>query len=224
MDEQYRDLAGEYAAKSDEYYDQSRPEMLQFIPEHCNAVLEVGCSSGAFGARLKEQRPNCEVWGVEPDVRSAQIAAGRIDHVINGILSPDLPDLKDKRFDAICFFDVLEHLVNPERALIDCKNYLAEGGVIVASIPNILQFYQIGEILYRQDWRYREAGILDSTHLRFFTKKSIERMFQTTGFKRIKITGINPQAGLKFQIANTMLLGRISDWKYVQFAIQAWER
>ena len=221
MDNQYSELAGQYNTKPEGYYELSRPEMLDFVPAACKSILEVGCSSGAFGALLKERDPACEVWGIEPDAEAARKASTRLDRVISKPFSSDVEELKGKRFDAICFFDVLEHLVNPEKALRDCRNFLNEDGVIVASIPNILHFYQISEILIQQDWRYRDEGIMDNTHLRFFTKKSIVRMFETCGFTVRRIEGIYASFGLKYTIANLLTLGRLADWKYVQFAVQA---
>jgi SAM-dependent methyltransferase len=221
MDAQYTKLSADYSSKPESYYELSRPEMVPFVPVASKTILEVGCSSGAFGALLKEKIPDCEVWGIEPDPKSAAAAAKRLDRVISGIYSADTPELEGKRFDAICFNDVLEHLIDPERVLIESRKFLNENGVIVASIPNILFFHQISKILIEQDWRYEEFGILDSTHLRFFTKKSIVRLFESCGFDLIRVTGINPGVGLKFKILNFLALGWLSDWKFTQFAVQA---
>jgi len=113
MGDHYNTLKDRYAAKPEGYYDLARPEMLQFVQEAAKFVLEVGCSSGAFGALLKEERPNCEVWGIEPDLESARVAASRLDKVVQGTFSSEVPGLNGKRFDVVCFFDVLEHLANP---------------------------------------------------------------------------------------------------------------
>lgn len=221
MKAQFNNLSEQYASKPDNYYELERAEMLPFVPESCKSVLEVGCSSGAFGELLKKQRPNCIVWGIEPDRQSAHNAELRLDHVIHGEFSADHPDLRDRQFDVICFNDVLEHLTDPERILTDCKRLLAPHGVVVASLPNILFFYQITKILIEQDWRYEESGIMDNTHLRFFTKKSIRRMFENSGYRVEEITGINPSYGLKYIIANALTFGKLADWKYVQFAVRS---
>jgi 2-polyprenyl-3-methyl-5-hydroxy-6-metoxy-1,4-benzoquinol methylase len=221
MDNQYGELAAQYSKKPDGYYELSRPEMLDFVPASSKSILEVGCSSGGFGALLKERDPGREVWGIEPDAEAARTASARLDRVIAKPFSSEVDELQGKRFDAICFFDVLEHLVNPEKALKDCRNFLTENGVVVASIPNILHFYQISEILIQQDWKYRDEGIMDNTHLRFFTKKSILRMFETCGFTVSRIEGISASYGLKYKLANMLTLGRLADWKYVQFAVVA---
>jgi len=221
MKTQFNGLSEQYASKPEAYYELDRAEMLPFIPKSCKSLLEVGCSSGAFGELVKKQIPDCTVWGIEPDTQAAETAAARLDKVINKEFSPDLPELQGQRFDVICFNDVLEHLTDPEMALLDAKPFLAPHGEVVASLPNILFFYQITQILIEQDWRYEESGIMDNTHLRFFTKKSIRRMFEKSGYRIEEITGINPSYGLKYTIANTLLLGRLADWKYIQFAVQA---
>jgi 2-polyprenyl-3-methyl-5-hydroxy-6-metoxy-1,4-benzoquinol methylase len=144
-----------------------------------------------------------------------------MDRVINDIFTPTLPDIAEKTFDAICLNDVLEHVVSPEQILRELKPFLSPNGVVVASIPNILFFYQIMKILVEEDWKYEKSGIMDNTHLRFFTKKSIVRMFGSCGYEITKLEGINPSFGLKYTLANVATFGRLTDWKYVQFAIQA---
>ena len=220
MESSYDSLIEQYASKPDGYYDNQRVEMLPFIPEGVSSLLEVGCSSGAFGAAVKKHFRDCEVWGIEPSPAAAEFAAGRLDKAICGVFGSEMPELEGKRFDCIVFNDVLEHLANPDQTLLICKQYLSEGGSVVASIPNILHFYQISKILLEQDWRYEQEGILDNTHLRFFTKKSIIRLFEHAGYKIEKIEGINPSFGLKYQFANFIALGKLKDFRFVQFAVR----
>jgi 2-polyprenyl-3-methyl-5-hydroxy-6-metoxy-1,4-benzoquinol methylase len=221
METQYNNLAAEYSSKPEEYYDLSRDEMVAFVPKSSQMILEIGCSSGAFGSLLKKAMPGCKVWGIEPDERAAEIAVTRLDRVIQSTFPARIPVLEGQTFDVICFNDVLEHMANPELALRECHSLLNNNGVVVASLPNILFFYQITKILIEQDWRYEESGILDNTHLRFFTKKSIVRMFESCGYNVLGIAGINASYGMKFSIANMLTLGRLNDWKFVQFAVQA---
>lgn len=214
-------LETQYSEKDDGYFENERSEMLQFIPANAQTFLEVGCGAGYFGEALKRGSSQREVWGIEPNEQSSTQAKERLDHVVLGELRAGMAELEGKSFDCIIFNDVLEHLTAPEQALLDCKEYLTEGGTVVASIPNILFFYQIYEILLEQDWKYRESGILDSTHLRFFTRKSILRMFASCGYEVVRIEGINPSFGLKYRAANLLTLGFLKDWKFVQFAVQA---
>lgn len=207
--------------KAPEYFHQVRSEMLPFIPVRSRFVLEVGCGSAEFAALVKARSPDVTIWGIEPSPIAAAEAARRIDNVVTGDFESATHQLGDKRFDCIVFNDVLEHLVDPEETLRRCRSHLADGGVIVASIPNILYFYEMTKILLSEDWEYQDHGILDKTHLRFFTRKSIVRMFEAAGYKIDEIAGINAFAGKKYKIANFLTLGRLRDWKYVQFGIRA---
>jgi 2-polyprenyl-3-methyl-5-hydroxy-6-metoxy-1,4-benzoquinol methylase len=221
MNNRYEHLGESYASKPEGYYEMSRPEMLKFIPESCKSVLEVGCSSGAFGALLKTSRPDCEVWGIEPNSNASQLASTRLDKAICGTFRAGIPELENRLFDCIVFNDVLEHVPDPEQILVDSKQYLTPDGLVIASVPNILHFYQIWKILIEQDWRYEDSGIMDHTHLRFFTKKSVVRLFEICGYKIVRIQGINPSYGLKYHLVNAVTLGHIYDWRFVQFAIVA---
>jgi len=221
MTQEYDNLTEQYGAKPTGYYEMDRSEMLGFVPSGARSLLEVGCGSGAFGHLIKKTLADCEVWGIEPDPSAAAVAQGRLDNVINGTFPAGADAIQGKRFDVICFNDVLEHLANPEKALMATKEFLTDGGVVVASIPNILYFYQILEIVLEQDWRYQVAGILDNTHLRFFTKKSIVRLFESSGFEIDEIKGINSCYGIKYRVANLITLGRLIDWKYIQFGVRA---
>jgi 2-polyprenyl-3-methyl-5-hydroxy-6-metoxy-1,4-benzoquinol methylase len=221
MNTQYNELSAGYSSKPAGYYEISRIEMLPYVPPSAQTILEVGCGSGGFGSLLKRSSPGRSVWGIEPDHDAALSAAMKLDRVIEGTFSVQLPELKEQRFDVICFNDVLEHMANPERALLECKQFLNPQGLVVASLPNILFFYQISKILIEQDWKYEDAGIMDSTHLRFFTKKSIIRLFESSGYEISRIDGINPSFGFKYRALNLLLGGHLKDWRFVQFAVQA---
>jgi SAM-dependent methyltransferase len=218
-------LVGNYNSKSDFYYEQDRPEMLDYIPANIQKVLDVGCSSGAFGSALKTERL-VECWGVETNQNAAAIAATRLDRVIAQPFEEGL-ELPEHYFDCIIFNDVLEHLVDPYTALAYSKKLLSPSGVIVASIPNVRYFGNIWKLLVKKDWKYTEYGILDWTHLRFFTQLSIRRMFEDGGYLIQSIDGINPveqqhpEHRHKFNALNAFLLNQIEDMRYLQFAVVA---
>ena len=129
---------------------------------------------------IKENR-QIEVWGVEPFASAAAIAADKLDRVITGPFGPET-DLPAGAFDCIVFNDVLEHMVEPELALRYAKLLLSAGGTILASIPNVRYFPLLWQLGVRGNWEYGDCGLLDRTHLRFFTKSSILRMFQNEGY------------------------------------------
>lgn len=214
-----------YESKPADYFEQSRPEMLRFVPPGCQRVLDVGCSQGNFGAMLKQTR-QIEVWGIEPVATAAAEAAAKLDHVIEGVFAPET-DLPPASFDAIFFNDVLEHLFDPAAAIQLSRKLLKPGGAIVTSIPNIRHFPTSWELVVKGQWTYTDWGILDRTHLRFFTKKSIRELFAGCDFKVEQMAGINPCSGgtprkwRAFKIINGLTLNAIEDMKYLQFAVVA---
>lgn len=205
----------------DQYYENSRPEILEQLPENVKRVLDVGCASGVFGKSLKVRYPECEVWGVEYVERAAVRARQHLDKVIcNDILSA-LSDMPDNYFDLICFNDVLEHLVDPYSLLQKIKGKLKTGGVIVASIPNVRWCMNLYNLIFRRQWKYEEEGVLDRTHLRFFTSKSALEMFMDAGYSINKMVGINQaKPRLAAIILNIATLGFFSDSFYLQFLFE----
>jgi 2-polyprenyl-3-methyl-5-hydroxy-6-metoxy-1,4-benzoquinol methylase len=170
-----------YESKPDDYFEHARFDMLPFVPATCKRVLDVGCGKGNFGEALKQSR-KVEVWGLEPVASAAAEAATKLDRVIEGTFTPDA-DLPPASFDAIIFNDVLEHLMEPTEALQFAHKLLTPGGVIIASIPNIRQFQKVWELAVLGEWQYHDRGILDRTHLKLFTRKSIHAMFSESGFE-----------------------------------------
>jgi 2-polyprenyl-3-methyl-5-hydroxy-6-metoxy-1,4-benzoquinol methylase len=165
------------------------------------------------------------VWGIEPNAQAAAIARDGYEGVIEGSFTDAIQELSGNSFDCIVFNDVLEHMVNPETALQRSRDLLAEGGYIIASIPNILFFPVFREIIQKQDWKYEQYGILDNTHLRFFTRKSITRLFEENGFRINEMKGISQRScGRLYRILNTVFYRKLDDWKFMQFGVRATPR
>lgn len=209
-----------YKDKDKSYFNHTRMELLKYIPQKIKKVLDVGCASGNFGQMLKEIY-GCEVWGVEPDTASAEIAGNKLDHVINSFFdsSVDIPAVN--KFDCIFFNDVLEHLQQPEEALKLASDYLETNGCVIASIPNIRYYPVILTLLRYKDFKYSDAGVMDKTHLRFFTKTSMIKLFEASSFKVNTIEGINKHRYKYLEIANLLLFNNLEDMRYPQFAIVA---
>lgn len=207
------------------YASVERHEMLRFVPESAETILDVGCSVGNFGEMLKAQR-SAEVWGVEIDEDAAKIASQKLDKVFNDSFDEKL-NLPEKKFDCIVFNDVLEHMIDPYSALEYAKKLLTENGVVVASIPNVRFFSNVILLMVHKNWEYVDSGILDRTHLRFFTKKSIESTFTQQNYSIEQLTGINPLEETdthyvrKFKILNFLTLGHIEDMRWLQYAVVA---
>lgn len=154
--------------------------MMDLKKEHLT-VLDVGCACGGNLMRIKEQNPKAKIFGVELNSDSAIFAAqfGTIDNIN---IETDEKFSWTEKFDYIILADIVEHLYDPLRAIKRLKKFLKADGCIVMSIPNIMHISVIADLL-KGNWNYSEAGILDKTHIRFFTKESIEKMIVEAGMK-----------------------------------------
>ncbi|MCF6360255.1 MAG: class I SAM-dependent methyltransferase [Cyclobacteriaceae bacterium] len=199
------------------YYETVRPEMLEFIPKSVKKTIEFGCSNGQFSKDIKEKF-NTESWGIDIDSEAVKNANAVLDKVILSGAMEVLKDLPKEYFDCVICNDFLEHIINPSEFLIALKPYVTKNAVLICSLPNVRYWKNVSELLFEKDWRYREEGILDSTHLRFFTKKSIQRFLKQSGLELEKIEGINPTKSIRFQIPNILTFGVHNDMKYLQFA------
>lgn len=156
--------------------------ILEDAPDGGRRVLDVGCSEGYLGEALKAF--GFDVWGVEPSAAAAATAARRLDKVFVGGLEDFFASHSsaEVKFDYLVFGDVLEHLPDPASTLARCREYLAPGGAVAASIPNIAHL-STRLMLLRGQWSYADFGLMDNTHLRFFTRSSIVGLFDQAGFK-----------------------------------------
>lgn len=172
------------------YYSNARIDLIENIhrsPKEHIRVLEVGCGSGATLSRIRYQFPNAEVYGIELMEEVAK--AGRfMGNIITGnIETMELPYEK-QYFDYILFGDVLEHLRDPAAVLCKLGEYLADGGQVIASIPNIMNISVIVGLLHG-DFTYQDSGLLDRTHIHFFTYKEILRMFAACHYQIRDVKG-----------------------------------
>jgi len=167
------------------YHDLLRPEILALIPPTAKYILDLGCGTGNLGKALK-QRQDCVVHGIELNKDAAGLAAQNIDKVWIDNLNRFDPAFLPHKYDCIVFADILEHLINPWAVLKKFASVLTDGGTVITSLPNVAHPWIQGN-LQRGLFRYEPAGILDITHLRFFTKTSISQLFYAAG---LKITGI----------------------------------
>lgn len=209
-----------YSDKSNHYFNGSRPEMLKFFPKEFKTYLDIGCGRGGMIALIKESN-TVEAWGIEYVEDQAKSAEEVADRVYFGAIEDNLDKLPDGYFDVISCLDVLEHLTYPEEVLRKIRSKLSPEGVIISSIPNVRHFSNMYNLLVRRDWKYEVTGILDYTHLRFFTSKSILRMYNNAGYEIIMNEGINPAKWWKYLIVNIFTLGMFNDGKYIQYATVA---
>jgi len=195
--------------------------MLKFVPPGVHKVLEIGCAEGSFGLLLKRLR-GVEVWGVDMSLPVADEAISRLDHFIVGDFEDENVDVPKKYFDCVVFNDVIEHFKYPWTVLRDVREYIVEGGYVVASIPNVRFLSNIKKLLIDKQWKYEDEGILDKTHLRFFVEESIRDMFKACDYRIIKLEGINAgKFSWKFEIINRILFNMFEDMRFRQFACVA---
>lgn len=151
------------------------------------AVLDVGCAAGGTLMFVKEMNPSSKVYGIEMNEGSAKMAGLFADVQAVDVEQAELQGWRGK-FDVILAGDILEHLRNPWQAVRNLADCLDDGGRLIASIPNVMFVDVIANMLEGR-WQYMEQGILDKTHLRFFTRESVFTMMTEAG---LHVTVLEP--------------------------------
>jgi 2-polyprenyl-3-methyl-5-hydroxy-6-metoxy-1,4-benzoquinol methylase len=203
---------------NEEYYKKIRPEIAQILPARYRKVLEIGCAEGGFKENLNE----CEYWRVEPNQEVAEIANKRLFKVFHGTFDDVYQLLPKNYFDLVICNDVIEHMSDHYSFYENIRNVIKNDAYMIGSIPNVRYIGNLKELLIDKDWCYRDSGILDKTHLRFFTKKSIYRDFERYNFQIELLKGINgidikSLYNIKLFILS-LFLG--SDTRYLQFSFR----
>jgi SAM-dependent methyltransferase len=163
------------------YYDGFNERLAAAVPSRARRILEVGCARGRLGEELKRQDPGRYVAGVEQDPDAARVAGQRLDAVFVLDVQAATPPIELGSLDCLIFGDVLEHLLDPEDVLRRYRELLAPDGLVLASVPNI-QHFSVVKNLLRGDFMYQPSGLLDGTHLRFFTYMSFAKLMLDAGF------------------------------------------
>ncbi len=158
-----------------------RPDILQHIPVSVKRLLDIGCSIGSLGAEVAKRSPGAQIYGIELDSDMAEIARQKLDKVyIEDMDKFSLTqEFAEEAFDCVVLADILEHLRDPWNTVNESIEILAWGGVIVACIPNVRHFDTLFNLVVRGRWPYRDRGIHDRTHLRFFTRTNILELFSS---------------------------------------------
>jgi len=168
-------------------------------------ILDVGCGEGILGRRLLDKGAG-EVFGIEISPDACDRAGRNLSGLICGdVEEVDLP-FDEGYFDCMILADILEHLKAPLSTLKRLRKHLSDSGVIVASIPNV-RYHGVIDMLVEGHWKYRDEGILGKNHLRFFTRKEIESLFEEAGFE---ITGMTADIDPAYNALKDPLSGEIS--------------
>jgi len=187
-------------------------------------VLEVGCACGATLLKIKDTYKKANLYGIELNEECAEIA-GCFAKVKTGNIEHGLIDYPDNFFDYIIFGDVLEHLNNPWEVVSNIRRNLKSDGQVIASIPNVMH-YSVLRNLINGNWTYEEAGLLDRTHLRFFTWNEIDKMFKEAGYENltyIRKLIYMTNDDVNFMRLLNQLTGRDMTWQYetYQYIVKA---
>ncbi len=203
-----------------DYYESVRSEMESFVAEAPKRSIEFGCSSGGFSEILKI-KCNCETWGIDIDEKSVEIARTKMDKVFLGNAFELVENLPENYFDCIICNDFIEHLHSPDLFFSKARRCLTKGAVLICSLPNVRHWKHVNRFLFLKDWKYKKSGILDYTHLRFFTKKSMIRSIKEWGFTIEKIKGIRPTKSPFFYLFAFITFNYIGDMRYLQYGFRA---
>jgi 2-polyprenyl-3-methyl-5-hydroxy-6-metoxy-1,4-benzoquinol methylase len=171
----------DFLQKDSHYYNRLKWWMLPLIKDGPNVVMDLGCASGVMGSKLLESGKAREVFGVEIFEGAAKQAAVSYKSVHVGDIEEMSLDYSDF-FDYVVCADILEHLKDPYRVMRRIFTWLKPGGSILICIPNVRNYHVVSALLFRGKWDYVAAGIMDKTHLRFFTRDSCCRMVSEAGF------------------------------------------
>lgn len=177
-----------YKDKSKSYFSNIRHDLLALLIESDKnlKVMEIGAAYGETLYYIKSKGIASEVVGVDifEDKKNKENYKNIDRFIFGNIENIDFPEYYNY-FDLILFPDVLEHLIEPKNALSKAHKYLKSDGIIIVSMPNIRHYSAIKKIFIKGDFSYEESGIFDTTHLRFYCRKNIKELLESSGFKTI---------------------------------------
>lgn len=176
------------------YYRRLNRPLLQILPVGLGSVLDVGCAAGELGRAYKERHPESRWSGIELDPAAAALAGRVLDHVETGDAEALGDAVPGAPFDALIYADTLEHFRDPAATLTRHLRLLRPGGVVCASLPNIQHWSAILSLIGGR-WDYRDEGLFDRTHLRFFTLSTIVEFFRGCGCTVERAEPLVPRPG-----------------------------
>lgn len=166
--------------RCDDYFVGFRYDIVDLIPPGTQRLLSVGCGAGETELYLKRERGILEVVGIELELDVAACLEGQLDCVLVGNVEQLALPYPAGYFDCILYPDVLEHLVNPWATLKRHVEALAVGGTVIISVPNVRYYYSLLRLLFGE-WTYSNRGLMDWSHLRYFTLGTARQMLIDAG-------------------------------------------
>ena len=211
-----------YLDKPQDYFTHARTEIAPLLPAQLSRVLEIGCGVGATLSWLKQQKGASYTVGVEIAPDAAAIARTQADEV--HCLDFERESLADTlpRFDLVLCLDVLEHMVDPWQAINRLvTTQLAPGGTLLLSVPNVRHYSVTVPLILGGRWDYAQAGILDKTHLRFFTRKTAAQLLAHSRLSPPRFLRSNFNIATRRGLFNVFTAGMLNDFVTYQHLLAA---
>lgn len=171
-----------YAEKSDDYFSAARKDLVDQLPDNPTAkILEIGCGAGGTG-QYALAKGKCQWYGgVEISASAAETARQHLNEVITGdVESIEFP-WEENTFDALIMSEVIEHLNDPWEVVKRLRPLLKKDAIFFCTTPNVSHYYII-KMLFNGEWTLEDEGIMDRTHLRWFTPKTLSELAEDAGF------------------------------------------
>ncbi|MBL8522837.1 MAG: class I SAM-dependent methyltransferase [Betaproteobacteria bacterium] len=168
------------------YQNHFNPALLDVFAQAPRTLLDIGCAAGLLGEAVKSRNPGCRVIGIEPNQATADMAAKKLDQVLCGKFEDfnlEAEGIAPGSIDTVVAADVLEHMYDPWRVMTGLKPYLTKDAQVILSIPNTRHLGLIKGLMDDGVWPYAERGLLDITHIRFFTLREIATFLEQTGYR-----------------------------------------
>jgi len=209
----------DYSEKQRQYFDGTRTAFVQALPHNPVArLLEVGCGNGGTASQARAEGKCGWCCGIELCEAPAREAAKRLDQVLVGNVEQLEPNLPRASFDILILSEVLEHLVNPGAVLRKLRVFLKPGALVLAGSPNVCH-HSVLRMLLAGRWDYQGKGIMDATHLRWFTAPTYQALFEDSGYVVDHVGSANPLSR-KARLANALLLKRWEHLFYTQIFLR----
>ncbi len=211
-----------YQNKSEAYFTNARKDIFSMLPEKVTTALEIGCGNGATLRMLQQSGRIERSIGIELHAAMAREAGKYLDEVFLGEAEEQIDKVQNGQIDLMLCLDVLEHMEDPWAFLAKAAPKIKKGGNLIASIPNMRTAVVISKLLFRGKFEYHNgAGIMDRTHLRYFTRSSALALMNQKPFEVEKVMPTPNAAGSKSQVVNFLTLGLMRAFFTEQYLIRS---
>jgi len=214
-------LPDEYLAKPPDYFDAVRVDVLDLLPQRLGRVLDVGCGTGQSLRWVRAHRDCSWTEGIEIHSSSAQRAATVADRVQFGDAEEIVENLPPDSFDTVLCLDALEHMRNPWALVTGLRRVMTRDARLLVSVPNVRHLRVIVPLVLKGSFQYTESGLLDRTHLRFFTRASLLELLKQGGFEILKTSCTGLARWSKAWVVNTLTLGMFRSFLEFQLVVLA---